>query len=227
MQNKLTKEKALKILFQNIKDEKELLLPKNRWILHSLYVGRAAERIAKSIGINSEKALIYGYLHDIGRMINHNNHPIEGYNYLINLGFENEARICLTHSFIDNDINKTAGGGPKDKDSYDFINNYLLNHPHNVYDNIIQLCDLFCLETGFTTIEKRLLDISNRKGIYDNSLEHYQFALYLKSRIEKVLNFSLYNLFPEIDIKNINNINKDKEELLNIFKNTNKKYLLK
>lgn len=213
MQNKLTKDKALNILLQNIKDKKELLLPENRWILHSIYVGNAAERIAKAIGINSEKALIYGYLHDIGRMINHNNHPIEGYKYLINLGYENEARICLTHSFIDNDINKTAGGGPKDINSYNFINNYLENHPHTIYDNIIQLCDLFCLETGYTTIEKRLLDITTRKGIYDNSYDHYQSVLDLKSRIEKGLNFKLHTLFPEIKQEDIQNISNDIEKL--------------
>ena len=215
---KLTKDESLKILLQNIKDKKELLLSENRWILHSIYVGNAAERIAKAIGINSEKALIYGYLHDIGRMINHNNHPIEGYNYLINLGYENEARICLTHSFIDNDINKTAGGGPKDIKSYTFINNYLENHPHTIYDNIIQLCDLFCLETGYTTIEKRLLDITNRKGVYDNSYDHYQSVLDLKSRIEIGLNFNLYTLFPEIKQEDIQNINNDIEKLFILLK---------
>ena len=171
---KLTEEQALKLLLENINDRIELSNPENKWILHCIYVGEAAKRIAKAIGINPDKAITYGYIHDIGRKISHSNHVIEGYNYLNNLGYIEEARYCLTHSFIDNDIDKTAGGGPKDVDSFNFINNYLHNNPHNLYDNIIQLCDLFCLETGFTTVEKRLLDISLRKGIYENSYNHYK-----------------------------------------------------
>ena len=43
---------------------------------------------------------------------------------------------------------------------------------------------MFCLDSGFTTIEKRLLDISVRKGVYSNSYEHFCSALSLKSKIE-------------------------------------------
>ena len=211
---KLTEEKALNLLLENIKNKNDLSKPENKWILHSIYVGEAAKKIANGIGINSEKAIIYGYIHDIGRKINHNNHIIEGFKYLVNQGYIEEARYCLTHSFIDNDISKTAGGGPKDEESYNFINNYLKNNPHNIYDNIIQLCDLFCLETGYTTIEKRLLDISLRKGIYDNSYSHYQAAIDLKARIERGLNYSLYTLFSEISDKDLLNIENDKQELL-------------
>ena len=222
---RLTEEEALKLLLQNIKDKKELNLPENKWILHSIYVGEAAKRIAKAIKINSDKAAAFGYIHDIGRRINHSNHPIEGYNYLNNLGYIEEARYCLTHSFIDNDINKTAGGGPKDTESYDFINNFLQSNNHNIYDNIIQLCDLFCLETGFTTIENRLLNIYSRKGVFDNSYDHYLAVMDLKKRIEKGLQYSLYTLFPEI--KEINNIEDDSIKLKELLQNDIKKYILK
>ena len=224
---RLTEEQALKLLLKDIKDRKELQNPENKWILHSIYVGEAAKRIAKAIGINPDKAITYGYIHDIGRRIDHKNHTIEGYNYLNKLNYLEEARYCLTHSFIDNDINKTAGGGPTDLDSYNFINNYLQNNPHNLYDNIIQLCDLFCLESGFTTIENRLLDISLRKGVYDNSSNHYKAVLNLKSRIEKALNYSLYTLFPEIKQKDLENIESDKQKLEELLKNNIKTYKLK
>lgn len=197
-EKKMTEEIALRLLCQDIKDKKDFLKPENKWILHSIYVGIAAKRISEHLGIDSEYATSLGYIHDIGRRINHNNHPIEGYKYLKNLGYKKEAKICLTHSFIENDINITAGGGPKDPISYNYIYTFLRSTFSDIYDNIIQLCDLFCLETGFTTIEKRLLDISNRKGIYDNSYNHFQETLKLKKKIENLMNSSLYELFPEI-----------------------------
>ena len=224
MQKKITKDIALNILLENIKDKKELLMPQNRWIQHSIYVGYAAERIARAIGINSDKALIYGYLHDIGKKINYNNHFIEGYNYLMNLGYENEARICLTHSFIDNDIENTIND-LNDIRTYNFIDNYLKNNPHTIYDKIIQLCNLLCIEKGYTTIEKKLLDIVNQKGMCDNFYIYYQSIINLKNRIEKGLNYNLYTLFPEINKEDLDNIIKNTDELLNKINNYNKKYL--
>ena len=207
-----------------ITKEEDLYLPQNRWILHSIYVSEAAKRIASVLNLDINKATILGLLHDIGRRRNHNNHPIEGYKYLNSLGFLEEAKICLTHSFIDNDITITAGGGPKNQDVYVFINSFLQNNEANIYDNIIQLCDLFCLETGFTTIEKRILDISTRKGVNDNSKEHFDKVIELKKRIEKMMNCSLYDLFPEIKKEDFENRENNYIELTNLF---NSKKLIK
>ncbi len=215
--------KALEILLQNIKNINDLQKPENRWILHSIYVGLASRRIAQELKLDEDFALTIGYMHDIGRIINHFNHPIEGYLYLNNLGYSDVSRYSLTHSFIDNIITNTAGGGPKDEDSFTFINNYLKSVELNIYDNIIQLCDLFCLESGFTTIEKRMLDISKRKGIYANSYEHYLSVLKLKERIESMIGKDLYDLFPEIKEEDLLNQSNNREELLNLIKNVQKK----
>ncbi len=40
---------------------------KGTWIDHSYHVARLAEKIAGKAGMDSEKAYIYGLLHDIGR----------------------------------------------------------------------------------------------------------------------------------------------------------------
>lgn len=225
IKKKLTSNKAYLLLTSDsIKERDDFFKPENKWILHSAYVGMAARRIAFKLNLDYDLAASLGYIHDIGRKFNHNNHPIEGYNYLSKLGYLNEARICLTHSFIDNDINLTAGGGPKDSKTYEFINDFLINNPVNIYDNIVQLCDLFCLENGFTTIEKRILDITNRKGIFDNSKEHLIKAIELKERIEELLGYSIYCLFPEINKDDLKNAEKDKEDILNLLEiNKNKK----
>ena len=216
-------EMALTILLQNIHDRKDLSNYENRWILHSIYVGLAARRIANELGVDEDFALTIGYMHDIGRMINHKNHVIEGYNYLNDLGFHNVARYCMTHSFIDNIIFSTAGGGPKDRESYNIISNYLDKIRVNVYDNIIQLCDLFCLETGFTTFEKRILDITERKGVYSNSEEHYVNIMKLKSKIEFLMGKTIYELFPEIKKEDLDSIEEDNKKLMVLFKNSNNK----
>lgn len=217
---KLTSTKAYELLLDGVVIAKEdLEKTENRWVKHCLYVGIAAGRIAEQMGLDKDYAIALGYIHDIGRKISHPNHPIEGYRYMIEKGFAEEARSCLTHSFIDNNVLFTAGGGPNTKEKYDFINTYLQSIDLTAYDNIIQLCDLFCLETGFTTIERRLLDITQRKGVFSNSLLHFTKTLELKERLEKKMECSLYDLFPEISKDCIDSVEKDHEEILNIFKN--------
>lgn len=196
--NKLNSKTAYKLLTEDIiKDEKDLKEDKNRWILHCLYSGIAAGRIAEHMGLDSDYATALGYVHDIGRRISHPKHIIEGYYYLKSLGYDKEARICLTHSFIDNDITLAAGPFPKEE-SYEILSSHLKEEECSDYDNLIQLCDLFCLETGFTTLEKRILDISLRKGVFPSSKRHFKEALKLKKKIEKRINCNLYELFPEI-----------------------------
>lgn len=214
---KLTPNDAYNLLIKDIIEEtNDLNKDENRWIKHSLYVGIGARRIAKKLNLDENLAEVLGYIHDIGRKIDHFNHPIEGYHYMLNLGYKYYANICLTHSFIDNDITLTAGGGPKRKERYEYINSFLQKNPPTIYDNIIQLCDLFCLETGFTTIENRLLDITLRKGVFDNSFLHYQKTIELKEKIESLMNCNLYDLFKEIKEEDLNNINNVHDELLEL-----------
>lgn len=187
--------------------------PENRWVKHCVYVGEAAGRIAECLGVDSDFAKALGYVHDIGRKVSHPRHVIEGYSYLMKLGLDEMAGSCLTHSFIDNDIRLTAGG-PLRTDTEAFVAPYLNSHPATIYDNIVQLCDLFCLETGFTTIEKRMLDISLRKGVYDNSKDHFEHVLKLKKRIEDKMGCSLYSLFPEIPENDRNQIKDNRQKLM-------------
>lgn len=222
---KMTDKEALNILLQDINNIYDLKKPENRWILHSIYVGLANRRIAQELNLNEEFALTIGYLHDIGRRINHNNHPIEGYFYLKELGYPDIARYSLTHSFLYNDITKTLGTGPKDLKSYQFIDNYLKQHPNDIYDNILHLCDLMCLETGWTTIEKRIIDVITRKGISENNYTHYMDLMDFKNWIELTIKKDLYDLFPEIKDEDLNDRLLDRQLLISMTKpkNLNKK----
>ncbi len=219
---KLTPEKALELLTEGIiLDKKDYQKKENRWILHCIYVGLAAKRIASRLGLSESTAEVLGYIHDIGRRISHPKHPIEGYHYMCSKEYVVEAGICLTHSFIDNDICMTAGVGPTGETGA-FLEHYLSNHPVNIYDNIIQLCDLFCEPTGYSTIEKRILDITKRKGISEHSKFHFLLALQLQKRIESQMGCSLQELFPEIPEEDLKSRDRDYQELLSILDCKNK-----
>ena len=218
----ITEKEALNLLLDDI-DLKDINNPENKWIKHSIYVGLAARRIADSLDLNDNYALIIGYLHDIGRKINHNNHPIDGYKYLKELGYDEIARYSLTHSFYDCKIKNTIGLGPDTKEKYDYINNYLNSIHPSIYDNIVHLCDLFCLETGFTTIEKRMLDVISRKGMSDNFLNYYNNIQDFKKWIEMTIKRNLYDLFPEIKKEDLKNQQEDYEKIRKLYFNRTKK----
>ena len=113
---KLTSQQAKEMLEkarQNAKDEK--------WIDHSICVGQAAGKIAEALNekghnLDVDKAITLGLVHDIGKMIGTSNgHVINGYNYIKEQGYDEDYyNICLTHSYLNNDINCTAGGFPDD-----------------------------------------------------------------------------------------------------------------
>lgn len=215
--SKLSAKDALDLLFKSvIHNSGDLEKFENRWVKHCIYVGVGAGRIATKLGIDSDYAQALGYVHDIGRKISHPNHTIAGYKYMINEGYPEEARSCLTHSFIDNNIYYTAGGIPQGQDRFDYMNSFLQSTELTIYDNIVQMCDLFCLETGFTTIERRLLDITERKGVFDNSQLHLEKTMELKRRLEDMMGCSLYELFPEIDSDALTHTEDDHNKLIDL-----------
>ncbi len=216
--NKLTSIQAIKLLFKDVVyTQADLEKYENRWVKHCLFVGIAADRIAKRLDLDHDYVKALGYIHDIGRKIKHIGHPMLGYQYMIAEGFKDAGKICITHSFINNDVTLTAGQPPS-KDALVTISQFLSNFKLTTEDNIIQLCDLFCLDTGFTTIEKRLIDITTRKGVTQNSMKHFESVMALKDKLEKQMNCSLYSLFPEINKDDIDNINLDRKQLIELIK---------
>lgn len=71
------------------------------WGDHSRVAAHCAEKIAAASGMNSEKAYILGLLHDVGRKFGgrHMGHVSDGYSYMLGKGYDEAAKICLTHSF--------------------------------------------------------------------------------------------------------------------------------
>lgn len=72
------------------------------WVAHSRVAAQAAQLIAAEIpALDPQAAYILGYLHDIGRRegVYGMRHVIDGYRFLIARGFDDSARISLTHSY--------------------------------------------------------------------------------------------------------------------------------
>lgn len=197
---KLTSKEARELLEIERKKTKD-----DRWIEHSICVGDSAGRIAKALNENGydvdiDKAITLGYLHDIGKYNGESQgHVMRGYEYLKNKGYDEEyANICLTHSYLNNDILCTAGSIP-DKEKNPFLTDFIKNHEYTIEEKLINLCDLMCPQGNKVfTIDKRLIDIMIRRGAYSNTQYHIKETYKLKQYFDNLLEYNLYDLFPEI-----------------------------
>lgn len=86
------------------------------WIYHSICVGNTAGKIADALNLNVDYTKTLGYIHDIGKSVgDFSSNVMNGYNYLKELGYDDEyCNICLTHSYLNNDVYCVAGGVPSD-----------------------------------------------------------------------------------------------------------------
>lgn len=190
---KLTASTALEML-----KEAESTTTDLGWIKHSKCVGETAEIIAKKLELDEDKAKTLGYIHDIGKKDgDFRNHVMNGYNYLKELGYDEEyCNICLTHSYLNNDVYCTAGGIPMD---IPFRTEFIKNHEYTIYEKIINLCDLMCTSKRMI-LEQRLIEIMLRRGCHENTVYHITEAKKLKEKIDEMLGCSVYSLFDDIEI---------------------------
>lgn len=188
---KLTSKEALEIL-NNARGKTE----NDHWINHSICVGNSAAKIAVTLNLDEDYAKTLGYTHDIGKLVgDFKHHVMNGYNYIKELGYDNEyANICLTHSYLNNDVYCTAGGIPSD---IPFRTKFIKNHEYTIYEKIINLCDLMCTDINMT-IDKRLIDIIIRRGAHDNTQYHTKETYKLKEYFDTILGCNVYDLFPTI-----------------------------
>lgn len=174
---------------------------KGPWDIHSLHVAEGARRIAERLeDMDEELAYAMGALHDIGRRegFSYMHHTITGYKFLLEEGYEDIARACLTHSFCLQDVNEYVGENDCSLEEYKFIKNYLGSITYNDYDRLIQLCDTFALPEGFVFMEKRMIDIISRYGTNDYTQAKVQKMFEIKDYFEKKMGCSLYDALPEV-----------------------------
>ena len=188
----------------NMIKECEKNVEDKHWINHSIFVGNSASIIAnalkdKGYNVDVELTKTLGYIHDIGKYTGESRgHVMRGYHYLKEKGFDEKYyNICLTHSYLNNDIKCTAGKCPNPKDN-PFLDEFIKKHNYTLEEKIINLCDLMCTGDGIFTIDKRIVDLITRKGAYETTQYHVIETVKLKKYFDELLGYNLYELFPEI-----------------------------
>ncbi len=167
------------------------------WGDHSRTAARCAERIASSAGLDPEKAYVLGLLHDIGRKFGkrHLGHVSDGYAYMASLGYDDAARICLTHSFHTDWIEGYVGNFDTSDEETDLIRVKLRTLRQDDYDRLIRLCDAIAGAGGVMKMEDRMRDVRNRYGSYDP--EKWEANLELRREFERRMGRDLYEVVSE------------------------------
>lgn len=140
-----------------LKQVKELLAEAERmnpgpWVAHSIHVGEAAAAIAAAHpDLDEDSAYILGMLHDIGRREGRRGarHIVDGYNFLLNSGYEDAARISLTHSYPIKAVDSMMGKINSTEKEFAFVKKFLSEVDYSDYDRLIQLCDALAMPSGF------------------------------------------------------------------------------
>ena len=180
--------------------EAEALNP-GPWVAHSLHVAEAAGAIANCHAeMDVETAYVLGCLHDIGRRagVTGMRHVLDGYNYLIALGYQQAARISLTHPYPIKNADAAADLWDGSEEDFRFIQAYLDQIDYDRYDRLIQLCDSLALPSGFCLIEKRLVDVVLRYGTNSLTIPKWKAYFAIKDDFEREIGQSVYSLLPGI-----------------------------
>ena len=169
------------------------------WVMHSMNVGIAARNIAEKVSrLNPEKAYIVGLLHDIGRrvgIVDIPTHVYEGYRYCLGKGWDEAARICMTHSYL---RMQDEFGYEPDSEQEKAIKAYIMNCQADDYDQLIQLCDSLAVDYGFVILEKRFVDVTRRYGIMEGYIKGWEIAFSIKEYFEKEMGCSVYDVLPDV-----------------------------
>jgi len=134
------------------------------YLFHSQGVASFSEQLAQKLNLNADKAYACGLLHDYGKRINERTqdcfHGIRGYYDLMEMGYDEVAKVCLTHTFVNKDFSNA---------DYTYPDHWLnecrrLLAPltYDDYDIIVQYSDMFFEGTRCITPEERIICISER-----------------------------------------------------------------
>jgi len=167
------------------------------WINHCKVAARAAETIAKNCGLDGNRAYVSGLLHDIGRYKGFRElyHVYAGYELMKNKGYDEIARVCITHSFPNTNIDEFFGNNDCSLEENDVMITFLSNITYDEYDKLIQLCDAICTVKGVSILEVRLLDVIRRHGIKENMLDKIEAFFDLKIYFDSLCSMNIYDLF--------------------------------
>ena len=165
------------------------------WGNHSRVAAHCAERIAQACGdLDADKAYILGLLHDVGRKfgVRHLGHVSDGYRYMMSLGYDEVAKICLTHSFNNKTLEEYIGKVDTTGEEYAMLQKALEVATLDEYDRLIQLCDALAGAESVLDVEERMADVKRRYGVYPQA--KWDANLALKRHFEEKTAENIYEV---------------------------------
>ncbi len=171
------------------------------WADHSRYVAKACKNIASQCkDLSSQRAYLYGLLHDIGRFsgVTSERHLIDGYRYCMERGWEKAAQICISHAFMIQDIDTSIGEFDVSNEDYLFMKKFVEEAVYDDYDRLVQLCDSLAMPTGFCLLEKRFVDVTIRYGVHPATIDRWKKIFEIKELFENQIGCSIYTLLPGV-----------------------------
>ena len=115
-------------------------------------------------------------------------------------GYAECARICLTHSFPIKELGAFSGKQDCTDEEKDFIRSFLSKTEYDDYDRLMQLCDAIALPEGITLMDSRLMDVGLRHGFNELTLPKWKAFYEIKALFDKKCGCNLYKLLqPEIE----------------------------
>lgn len=171
------------------------------WEQHSMSVARNARLIAEKTKVmDCDKAYVMGLMHDIGRRAGIKGilHIFDGYDYMMRMGQEEIANICLTHSFPIKDVNTFLGKYDCSSEQKAFLQRFLESRQYDNYDILIQLCDAISLPKGACIMEKRFVDVALRHGLPDFTIDKWKAFMNTKKHFDELCGCNIYTLLPNV-----------------------------
>jgi hypothetical protein len=171
------------------------------WVGHSHHTGLACRYIAaRHPGLDADKAYALGVLHDIGRRVGivSTRHGLEGYRYARSKGWDDVAKICLTHSYALHHVESEIGAWDVSPEERAFMTRYIAAAEYDDYDRLLQLADCLALESGFCLLEKRLVDVARRYGVDEYTVARWDAVFEIKQQFEARMGCSIYELLPGV-----------------------------
>jgi hypothetical protein len=178
------------------------------WVQHCEHVGLTARAIAAATpDLDPEVAFVMGFLHDVGRGSygpgkSDPHHILDGHSLLAERGYDDAARICLTHSFPLKLAAAFAGPWTEPSGALtaerDWVQAYLDGIEYTPYDRLIQLCDAIALASGPVLIEKRLMDVALRHGFNEHTIAKWEAVFAIRDEFDAATGGSIYRLLPGV-----------------------------